>query len=107
MAKYQSNNTNNVYKPKKSAEKVFSNTNDDLVTIKNTDDYNNFLMKRENDTNHSKGMSTLRFEKQILNQLQRDSSIEGNNSGFHSGFTGRTGGIGNVFSDREMGDHSA
>ena len=68
-------------KADKSEEKVFSNTNDDLITIKNTDDYNNFMMRREHDTNHSKGESTLRFEKQVLNQLQRDSSIEGTNSG--------------------------
>jgi len=53
---------------------LFSQTNDDdLVTIKNTEDYYNFMKKREQEF-QSKGTSTGRFEKQVLNLVQRESS---------------------------------
>ena len=59
-----------------SGAKALSNSNDDLVTIKNTDDYNNYLIKKENDNYQTKGTSTQRFETMILNQIQRDSEVE-------------------------------
>ena len=41
-----------------SGTKNFTNSNDDLVTIKNTDDYNSYLRKRDNGEYQTNGIST-------------------------------------------------
>jgi hypothetical protein len=51
-------------------------TQNDLVTVKNTEDYENFISRRERlaGENTSKGESTIKFEAKLLNYKEGEFS---------------------------------